>query len=257
LWNTGNYTVDTNKNGTQADVYFFVSKGNVDQYSDYQGEVVSSDTSQTTSLSERGNRKQLLEWVSLGAHFKKGTKFFKNSNTKAEFNGIIQNVTIADSQIELDLINMDALFVRLDIPQGKYQYFPIGKTVLLKTSGGNYKALISFRSNIVEDGTLEVNISYQDPKMLLLPGATVTVQCLEVSKTDVLRIPSEYVSQNVTTEKFINNDSEIELTIGLRGNDFIEVSGDIKEGDSLGVFSEQLSAGNASTEASATPDGAN
>lgn len=90
-----------------------------------------------------------------------------------------------------------------------------------------------------------VTFNAPDPKNLLLPAMTARLDITVGEVIDALCVPisavktdgqGSYVEKIVRDERGIDHDEKVYITIGLYGEEFVEVaSGDIKDGDSVSV----------------------
>jgi HlyD family secretion protein len=87
------------------------------------------------------------------------------------------------------------------------------------------------------DGTMVrygVVLSFADPPEDLLVGQSATVTVTTGSKADVLRVPSTAVHDVAGTSGVVQrNGARVRVGVGLRGDQYTEITGGLTEGDQV------------------------
>lgn len=159
------------------------------------------------------------------------------------------------------ILDFSQVWVTVDVFQDQIPKIAIGQQVGIITSAGDERSgTISSIGSVVDAAkrTLPVRIVTDNPEQGLRPGMFVTGEImLSASREDVLIVPAgALIEEGGRTIVFVklagNSFRPVDIKVGTRNSDTVEVAGGIAEGDSIVVagarqlYSQSLLAGRAS-----------
>lgn len=158
----------------------------------------------------------------------------------------VNNPTVIMTIADMSLKQINAQIDETDIPKihpGQKTTFTIdgypNKTFRGKVANVSQKATTS--QNVV---TYSVLIDVEDPDNALKPSMTARVSIITGEKKDVLTVPLSAIKTNkngqyVTVLSGDGKENNVPVTVGLYGDDKVEIIGGVNEGDKLVISYKQ------------------
>ncbi|MEM7801985.1 MAG: efflux RND transporter periplasmic adaptor subunit [Chloroflexota bacterium] len=166
----------------------------------------------------------------------------------APFDGVITTVYVAEGEmasgLAVDLVNVSALEVVLNIDEVDIGQIAVGQEAVVSFETWPDAEISSEVSSIAPSAALDsslinfgVHLTLDESDLPILVGMTANAELITANREDVLLIPNSALTADRDSGTYfvnvIGNEGsveEIEVTIGLRDDEFTQITGGLDEG---------------------------
>lgn len=156
----------------------------------------------------------------------------------SSIHGKVESIVDNGVDIFIEISNFNETYIELMIKQDEYTNVKIEQQVIIKFSDNYFMGEVTFIGEFVQDnGYIEVRID-PDQNDIILPGANVKLSLIIIEKDEVITVPknSLFADANGEFVYIIDSDNNLikrYITVGIRGNDYIEIIDGILPGEKV------------------------